>query len=67
METRLREGPPAAVGAIERERFLKEWEQTDASSGHIHAVGSLGPSARRTGVSWLQSIVDCASALWTEI
>jgi len=67
MEARLREGPPAAIGAIERDHFLKEWEQTESSSGHIHAVGSLGSSARRTGVSWLQSIVDSASALWTEI
>ena len=64
---RLREGPPAAIGAIERDIFLKSWEQTDTSSGHIYAVATLSPSARKAGVSWLQGIVDSASALWTEI
>jgi bifunctional UDP-N-acetylglucosamine pyrophosphorylase/glucosamine-1-phosphate N-acetyltransferase len=67
MEARLREGPPAAIGAIQRDAFLKEWEKTDATSGHDKAVSALSPSARRTGTLWLQSIVDSTSALWTAI
>ncbi len=67
IKERLQEGPPDAIGAIERDIFLKAWEQTDAASGHIDAVGALNPSARKAGISWLQSIVDSASALWTEI
>jgi len=67
MEARLNEGPPAATGAVERDRFLSEWEKTDTASGHTNAVGALRLSARRAGSSWLQGIVDSASALWTEI
>jgi bifunctional UDP-N-acetylglucosamine pyrophosphorylase/glucosamine-1-phosphate N-acetyltransferase len=67
IEKRLEEGPPAAIGAIEREIFLKAWDQIEAASSHIDAVATLNPSARKAGISWLQSIVDSASALWTEI
>ena len=67
IEGRLQEGPPAAIGAIERDIFLSAWEQTDAASGLVHAVSNLNPSTRKAGVAWLQSIVDAASALWTEI
>jgi bifunctional UDP-N-acetylglucosamine pyrophosphorylase/glucosamine-1-phosphate N-acetyltransferase len=67
IEARLNEGPPAAAGTIERDKFLKAWEQVDASSGHINAINILTPSVCKAGVSWLQSIVDSASALWKEI
>jgi hypothetical protein len=67
IEARLKTGPPAQIGNAHRDVFLKEWEQTDAASGHIKAVNSLSPSARKAGTAWLQEIVDSASALWTKI
>ncbi len=67
IEARLKDGLPAAIGTMERDNFLKAWEQIDAASGHINAVNALTPSARKAGVSWLQNIVDSASALWMEI
>ncbi len=63
----LEEGPPAAIGAAERDIFLKAWEQTDPASGHINAIGALSSSVRKIGISWLQSLVESASSLWTEI
>jgi len=67
IEARLNEGPPEAIGAMERDNFLKAWEQIDAASGHINAVNALSPSVRKAGVAWLRGIVDSASALWIEI
>ena len=67
MEARLKEGPPAAAGAGSRNAFLKEWEQTDLSSGHCKAVSALSPEARKAGTAWLQEIVNSAEALWTKI
>jgi bifunctional UDP-N-acetylglucosamine pyrophosphorylase/glucosamine-1-phosphate N-acetyltransferase len=67
MEEHLREGPPAAIGAVQRDAFLKEWGQKEAASSHVAAVNTLSSSARKAGSLWLQSIVDSASALWTEI
>jgi UDP-N-acetylglucosamine/UDP-N-acetylgalactosamine diphosphorylase len=67
IEMLLKKGPPAEIGAIERDIFLKAWGQTDTSSGHIKAVNALSASARKSGIAWLQGIVDSASALWIEI
>ena len=67
IEARLKAGPPATIGNANRDAFLKEWEQTDASSGHIKAVNALSPSARKAGTAWLQEIVNSASTLWTKI
>jgi hypothetical protein len=67
MEVRLKAGAPPEIGNASRDTFLKEWEQTDASSGHIKAVNALSPSARKAGAAWLQEIVNSASTLWTKI
>lgn len=67
IEMFLKKGPPAEIGAIERDIFLKAWEQTDPVSGHINAVNALSTSARKSGIAWLQSIVDAASARWIQI
>jgi hypothetical protein len=67
IEARLKAGPPATIGNANRDAFLKEWEQTDASSGHIKAVNALSSSAKKAGTAWLQEIVNSASALWTKI
>jgi hypothetical protein len=67
MEGRLKSGPPADLGAANRDAFLKEWEHAELSSGHTKAVSALSPLARKAGVAWLQEIVDSASALWTTI
>jgi hypothetical protein len=67
MGAQLEGGPQAAIASANRDSFLKSWEQTDVSSGHINAVNSLSPSARKAGAAWLQEIVDSASALWTNI
>lgn len=67
IELRLQEGPPPETGAANRDAFLKEWERIDVASGHIKAVGALGPSARQAGSAWLQGIVDSASALWAKL
>jgi hypothetical protein len=61
---RLKEGPAASTGAAYRDSFLNEWEQTEHTSGHIHAIGSLSPDARKAGAAWLQEIVNSSSALW---
>jgi hypothetical protein len=65
IEARLKAGPPATIGAANMDAFLKEWEQADASSGHIKAVNALSAAAKKTGTAWLQEIVDSASSLWT--
>mgnify|MGYP007088140499 CR=1 FL=1 len=67
MEARLKAGPPTTDGAAHRDAFLKEWQQVEAASGHIRAVGALSPAARKAGAAWLQEIADCASALWEKI
>jgi UDP-N-acetylglucosamine/UDP-N-acetylgalactosamine diphosphorylase len=67
MEAALIAGPPDSAGAIQRDRFLREWGQADAASGHCRAVSRLSPSACNAGTAWLQEIVDSASALWQEI
>jgi bifunctional UDP-N-acetylglucosamine pyrophosphorylase / glucosamine-1-phosphate N-acetyltransferase len=67
MEAQLEAGPQRAIASANRDPFLKSWEQTDVSSGHINAVNSLSPAAREAGAAWLQEIVDSASALWTNI
>jgi hypothetical protein len=67
IEARLKAGPPATIGNANLDALLKEWEQTDASSGHIKAVNALSPSSRKAGTAWLQEIVNSASALWTKI
>ncbi len=67
MDSRLAEGPPAAAGAAGRESFLKEWAQSDVSSGHCRAVAAVTRQARTAGAAWLQEIVDSAGALWTKI
>jgi UDP-N-acetylglucosamine/UDP-N-acetylgalactosamine diphosphorylase len=67
MEASLQVGPPAEAGAASRDAFLRDWERTDAASGHCKAVGALSPAARQAGAAWLQEIVDSASALWTKI
>ncbi len=67
IEVRLKAGPMASTGAANRDAFLREWEQTDASAGHLKAVSTLGPSARAAGAAWLQEIVDFASTIWTKI
>jgi len=64
MEERIKVGPPAELGAVHRDAFLKEWEQSDVSSGYTKAIGTLGPSAREAGTAWLQGIVDSISVLW---
>jgi UDP-N-acetylglucosamine/UDP-N-acetylgalactosamine diphosphorylase len=64
MEARLNEGPLPQTGASDRDFFLAEWEKTEKLSGHIKAVSSLSPSARKSGAAWLQGIVDSATALW---
>jgi bifunctional UDP-N-acetylglucosamine pyrophosphorylase/glucosamine-1-phosphate N-acetyltransferase len=64
MESLLRKGPPSAAGEVKLEAFLREWETIEASSGHIKAIGTLGPSARMQGAGWLQEVVDSASAIW---
>ncbi len=67
MEFRLKAGPPATAGPAHRDAFLKEWELTDAASGHVKAVNALSPSAKKAGAAWLQEIVNSASELWTKI
>ncbi len=67
IEARLEAGPPAAVGSVDRDVLLEEWEQADSASGHIKAIGVLSPLARRAGTAWLQEIVNSASALWKSI
>ena len=64
MEALLQQGPSRDVGAANREAFLKEWDKTEASSGHVKAIGSLGSLARKQGAGWLQDIVNSASAIW---
>jgi hypothetical protein len=64
MEARLNEGPLPQTGASDRDFFLAEWEKTEKLSGHIKAVSSLSPSARKSGAAWLQGIVDSATSLW---
>ena len=67
LEAHLKAGPPPATGAANRNSFLGEWEKTEAASGHLRAVASLGPAARKTGAAWLQEIVDSALSLWGTI
>jgi bifunctional UDP-N-acetylglucosamine pyrophosphorylase/glucosamine-1-phosphate N-acetyltransferase len=67
MEARLKAGPQAEIGAAQRDIFLKEWEKTDAASGHGKAVSALDPAARKAGVAWLQEIVESASTIWISI
>jgi hypothetical protein len=67
IESRLKSGPSATIGAVNRDILMKAWEQTDATSGHSKAVSTLSPQARAAGAAWLQEIVDSASALWTKI
>jgi hypothetical protein len=67
IEARLKAGPPATIGNANRDAFLKEWEQTDASSGHLEAVKALSSYAKKAGTAWLQEIVNSASALWIKI
>ncbi len=67
MEAQLEAGSKAGIESANRDSFLKDWEQTKISSGHISAVHSLTPAARKAGAEWLQGIVDSASALWTNI
>jgi len=57
METLLRKGPDATVGAVFREMFLDEWEQTPPTHAYIEAIKSLSPDACATGATWLQAIV----------
>jgi bifunctional UDP-N-acetylglucosamine pyrophosphorylase / glucosamine-1-phosphate N-acetyltransferase len=64
IEAKLREGHATTTGAVCRDSFLNEWQQTEHSSGHIKAIGSLSPETRKAGASWLQEIVNSASALW---
>jgi hypothetical protein len=66
MEARLREGPFPGIGAANREAFLAEWGKMETSSGHINAISSLSPQARKNGAGWLQEIVDSASAIWVK-
>jgi UDP-N-acetylglucosamine/UDP-N-acetylgalactosamine diphosphorylase len=67
MEKQLESGPPETVESENRDAFLKNWEKTEKTSGHIQAVNSLGSSARKSGAAWLQGIVDSASAIWINI
>jgi UDP-N-acetylglucosamine/UDP-N-acetylgalactosamine diphosphorylase len=67
MEAQLGAGPPPSTGANNRDAFLREWERADAAASHCKAVSALSPEARKAGTSWLQAIVNSASALWTEI
>jgi hypothetical protein len=67
IETRLKAGPPPGIGAANRDDFLREWERTEAASGHTNAVSAVTRSARKAGTAWLQEIVDSASALWVAI
>lgn len=67
METRLEAGPPSTIATANRDAFLKDWDMTEATSGHTRAVNSLSPSARESGAAWLQGIVDSASTLWINI
>jgi bifunctional UDP-N-acetylglucosamine pyrophosphorylase/glucosamine-1-phosphate N-acetyltransferase len=64
MEALLQTGPPLNTGTAARDSFLMDWEKADTGAGHIKAVGSLGPSARKWGAAWLQDIVDWATVLW---
>ena len=64
MESWLRAGPGSETGSAGRDSFLAEWEKIDKSAGHVKAVVSLSPSARRTGAAWLQELVQWALALW---
>jgi hypothetical protein len=67
MEEKLETGCPDTAGAANRQVFLKEWEQIDASSGHEKAIRAVGVTARKAGTAWLQEIADSASALWIKI
>jgi UDP-N-acetylglucosamine/UDP-N-acetylgalactosamine diphosphorylase len=67
MEARLKEGPPTAAGADNRDAFLKVWQQTEVTPDHCNAVSTLSPQARKAGAAWLQEIVNSAEMLWTRI
>jgi UDP-N-acetylglucosamine/UDP-N-acetylgalactosamine diphosphorylase len=64
IEARLKAGPAAATGAVYRDSFINEWEQTNLSLGHIKAIGSLCAAARKAGAAWLQELVNSALAIW---
>jgi hypothetical protein len=67
MESRLKAGPLAGVGAANRDILLREWEKTSAADGHIQAVNALSPACRKAGAAWLQEIVDSAAAVWMNL
>jgi hypothetical protein len=64
LEERLLAGPPANLGSMNRDAFMKEWEQVEVSLGHTRAISVLSPLSRKAGAAWLQEIVDWTSALW---
>ncbi len=63
MELALREGPPSDLCTAERDRFLAEWEKTDARTPYPGAIAAISPQGRAAGTAWLQAIVDSAAAL----
>jgi hypothetical protein len=67
MESNLLAGPPPQTGAEYRDIFMKEWEDIDASRGHVEAVNTISKTARAAGSGWLQRIVDFAAALWPTV
>jgi bifunctional UDP-N-acetylglucosamine pyrophosphorylase/glucosamine-1-phosphate N-acetyltransferase len=64
IDEKLAAGPSSEVGAAGCEAFLKEWGKVQTDSGHIKAIETLGPLARKQGAAWLQAIVDAAAAIW---
>ena len=67
MEAALRQGSAADTEARARDAFLTLWERIPAGTPHTLAVAQLSPEARRSGTTWLQSIVDSTAGVWTNV
>jgi len=64
MEHKLRNGAPAGTATRQRDCFLAEWENVDATTSYPKAIALLNSAARASGSAWLQAAVDSSAALW---
>lgn len=54
---KLKQPVPEETGAEPRDRFMTEWEKTEADT-HVDAVRALSPDAKTAATAWLQAIVN---------
>lgn len=57
LKAALRIAPEEAAGETARETFLAELERITPGTGYLDAIRSLSPTAKNTGVAWLQAVV----------